>query len=676
MKFFANENAVSQVVGHLFSILLSGIVVTSTIFVTNAIIEDKTTQAAGIQAQDIANYVADTILTVAYVKEEYTNADYSNSLDLPQNVAGLNYYIESDSENIYVNSTNGRVSKKSSLYNLKEIIDIPKEIVTPSGKINISCEKSEYLYKFDFGNETTPVETGYTKVTDFCLNPQNEEFPWWDDTYTYRNSVTLYNPTDQALVNYPFLVHLDKTTFDYSKANSDGSDIRFVDKSGTMEYDYWIEAWNIRSTGSSRIWVKLNSIPIGDNDPDDGKETFWVEPIFMYYGNPNALPKSNGEKTFSFFSDFSEPLDGKWEKSDPSIEIKNNILTLNAGQYLISSSEEDQTNVIFEAKAKAVGSTYREANMFVRCANNPGISGYIMSSGAFGQVLRNRNLCILKNNNILANTTLAMDTDWNIYSLIIDENTIVIARRDFDLYSFDGNNNAYTLTVEKTITENGHFGLYNTGTAEGSKSKFDWILYRQYIAQSDGDQPYAELGGTHSMFYWWDSSENIFSANPGYGRLGGDFVYSLSDPGTFKVNISKELFTEEENAKISINFLVSSEAITKMTNDPGDISHATIEKYYLNNNIIKISVDDQQIESIQNINPDEKGFFSQWVTIDLAEQGDISQGYNPHDNFYNLEITIDDVDNSAEQITDGGYYWNICSITIEKGEKKIGIKEG
>ena len=99
--------------------------------------------------------------------------------------------------------------------------------------------------------------------------------------------MSISNP-DAALTDYQVLITLD-SSFDFTKAKSDGSDLRVTTEAGTS-LPFWIESWN-PDTQLARIWVKLASIP-----------TSGVS-IYLYYGNPSASSASSGADTFTFFDD-------------------------------------------------------------------------------------------------------------------------------------------------------------------------------------------------------------------------------------------------------------------------------------------------------------------------------------------------------------------------------------
>jgi Uncharacterized conserved protein len=83
------------------------------------------------------------------------------------------------------------------------------------------------------------------------------------------------------------------------------------------EYCYFrliIDGQEIRYNGkyyssNSTIWIKVPYIPANGNAT-----------VYMYYGNPNAVSKSNGDAVFEFFDDFEgTSLDtNKWEIVNPS----------------------------------------------------------------------------------------------------------------------------------------------------------------------------------------------------------------------------------------------------------------------------------------------------------------------------------------------------------------------
>ncbi len=133
--------------------------------------------------------------------------------------------------------------------------------------------------------------------------------------WEYKISIDIIPPP--SIANYQLKIELNTTNFDYSKTDSAGDDIRFIDSLGNS-LSYYIEKWN--PIGTSIVWVKIAKA-----------STPFIE---MYFGNPLASSESNGEETFIFFEDFSNPGLNltKWlVDSDiySSYEITDDYLRLN-----------------------------------------------------------------------------------------------------------------------------------------------------------------------------------------------------------------------------------------------------------------------------------------------------------------------------------------------------------
>ena len=103
------------------------------------------------------------------------------------------------------------------------------------------------------------------------------------------------NATSTALIEFQVPIELTSTNFDFTKAASDGSDLRFTLSDQTTTLSYWIETWDSVNQ-YAKIWVKVPSIPLNDS-------TF---NILMWYGYSlgTIASASSGTDTFDFFDDF------------------------------------------------------------------------------------------------------------------------------------------------------------------------------------------------------------------------------------------------------------------------------------------------------------------------------------------------------------------------------------
>jgi hypothetical protein len=101
---------------------------------------------------------------------------------------------------------------------------------------------------------------------------------WWNVSWKYRKKLTFDNSgQSESLENFPVLVNLSSSNFDYSKALSNGSDLRFIDNNSITELKYHIEDWDI--SGYSYVWVNVTNITANSA----------TDYIWMYYNNSDAL---------------------------------------------------------------------------------------------------------------------------------------------------------------------------------------------------------------------------------------------------------------------------------------------------------------------------------------------------------------------------------------------------
>ena len=119
--------------------------------------------------------------------------------------------------------------------------------------------------------------------------PEQAGPPWYDGAWHYRRPVVIFN-NGASLPYYQVVITLDKNNFNFSRAKSDGSDIRFTHSDGTTELKYWIESWD-SAEQLAYLWVRVPSLGTGNTD------------IYLYYNNPEATVVSDGAATFDSFED-------------------------------------------------------------------------------------------------------------------------------------------------------------------------------------------------------------------------------------------------------------------------------------------------------------------------------------------------------------------------------------
>jgi len=98
----------------------------------------------------------------------------------------------------------------------------------------------------------------------------------------------LFEGQAQAVQDFPILVRLDSSTFDFAQAQRHGNDIRFADMAGNP-LSYEIESWPSPVRDCAEIWVRLPVLSF-DNS---------CQAFTMYWGNPSARRRSSRHDVFN-----------------------------------------------------------------------------------------------------------------------------------------------------------------------------------------------------------------------------------------------------------------------------------------------------------------------------------------------------------------------------------------
>lgn len=108
------------------------------------------------------------------------------------------------------------------------------------------------------------------------------------DDWTYRTPIALNNGSGaETLSDFPVLISLTSSNFDFVKAKADGSDLRFATSAGAV-LSYEIEKWD--SSGKvAAVWVKLPQLTAFSS----------TDFINMYTGNAAATDAQNAAGVWS-----------------------------------------------------------------------------------------------------------------------------------------------------------------------------------------------------------------------------------------------------------------------------------------------------------------------------------------------------------------------------------------
>jgi hypothetical protein len=156
----------------------------------------------------------------------------------------------------------------------------------------------EGCYDFIFSARDTtfkPVTVDSIKAVSGAI----AEVPY--SGWTYKNIITLNTTSGGAdvagtVLNFPVLIRLSKSNFDFSRCAGNGADIRFT-KSNGESLPFEISQWD-SANGAAAVWVRLDTVQGNSAN----------QQILIYYGFHEAANASNSAAVF----DTSNGFQGVW----------------------------------------------------------------------------------------------------------------------------------------------------------------------------------------------------------------------------------------------------------------------------------------------------------------------------------------------------------------------------
>jgi len=153
----------------------------------------------------------------------------------------------------------------------------------------------------DFHTKGTPVKRS-TPLFALLVLAAMSAFAGDFSAWTYCSLLKLNTSSSGANVmgsvtNFPLLVRLSQSNFDFTQAKPDGSDVRFTANdpaTHATELTFQIERWdNVNKL--AEVWVKVPTI-LGDNS---------TQAIKMYWGNSGTLPAAPTDPVFTSADGFA-----------------------------------------------------------------------------------------------------------------------------------------------------------------------------------------------------------------------------------------------------------------------------------------------------------------------------------------------------------------------------------
>lgn len=157
----------------------------------------------------------------------------------------------------------------------------------------------------------------------------NEDYSLWSDSIKITMNTTSSGANITTnVVNFPVLIRLDESNFNFGEALPDGRDVRFAKENGT-HLKYQIEMWDTTEKKAA-LWVKVDTVFGNDS----------THTLTMLWGNSSAVNMSNSGKVFDTLGSFRSVWHMQQDPSGTAPQMGDATLYLNNGtaQGAISSA--------------------------------------------------------------------------------------------------------------------------------------------------------------------------------------------------------------------------------------------------------------------------------------------------------------------------------------------------
>lgn len=147
------------------------------------------------------------------------------------------------------------------------------------------------------------------------------------NTWLYKGNIKVdTTPTGHnvlnSVTNFPILVRLNSSNFDFSKSMTNGEDVRFSDSNGN-HLSYEIERWDSVNE-LAEVWVKLDTV-LGNNN---------TQFFTMYWGKTGATDNSDGVAVF----DTADGFEGVWHLDEVGGTFADATSNANTGSDNVSDT--------------------------------------------------------------------------------------------------------------------------------------------------------------------------------------------------------------------------------------------------------------------------------------------------------------------------------------------------
>jgi hypothetical protein len=196
----------------------------------------------------------------------------------------------------------------------------------------------------------------------------------WLSGWTYRRQLTIMSTyIDQPLTDFPVLVKLDSSFFDFSKAKSSGADVRFTGFDGTTLLKYEIERWDSIG-GKAEVWVKIPNVATPANTG-----------FYIYYGNSGASddqhPTDVWDSNYALVMHLNEATGTRYDSTSNNNDGTPIGSVSKAPSGKIDGADEFPASVANMSIADSASLDYGDRVTFEMWINPHGVSGNNFKGG-------------------------------------------------------------------------------------------------------------------------------------------------------------------------------------------------------------------------------------------------------------------------------------------------------
>lgn len=393
-------------------------------------------------------------------------------------------------------------------YNGEEVLE---------GKLKISAIKNP-IYSMDW------IITFRDKKLD--------EWAWWSSSWEYKREISIDENSGSSLTDYSVLLYINYTEDTSSHANSDFSDLRFLDSTELDELNYWIE--NKSDSNYAWIWVNIPSLTASS-----------TETIYMYYGNSGASSNSDIETTFDYGYDISSTwnpaIQNNWEYPTDDPDNKFHVkYDLNCGTGYPAYT--DGTYLTIKDRGECsyqYGYFSLNENVYERSIKAKVNYDFITLPGAYSMRLYTG--------------TEFGGTQYSPYAYSVGSSGSnklwEFKHNDSNAYFYEDSSLLGSISTSTETTLYWEQAMtYNSNSFDGYL-EIDWVIVRDYISE----EPTYSIGAEQS-----DSGaviEQIFPTNGSFYNVKDlNFTYNISTSGSNFENTTLTIWNKTSNTVYLTNF--------------------------------------------------------------------------------------------------------------------------